>query len=198
MQLSHALTIAEWVRDELAPDCGRIEIGGSVRRGVPYPKDIELICEPRPAGPPVFGQALPREPLEARLRALVAKEKLIPWNKDGQRYKCFMARHLLGSIQLDLFICRPPTSWGWLLVLRTGPAEFTHWLVTKQSQGGACPDDMKFEDGQLWRYLGLPAGVDTDWVVVPTPTEESVFAALGLAYRPPHQRLARWKGKAHA
>lgn len=195
MLLKDAEVIAAWVQAELAPTCERLVIAGSIRRRTPHPGDIEIVCEPVKAGPPVFGQkGPPPEPLTVKLAELCARAEhadtyLIPWGKDGQRYKCYMVRHPQGGCQLDLFISRPPMQWGWLLVLRTGPADFTHWLVTPQSAGGALPEGMKFDDGQLWRDADHPF---TGGELVPTPTEEDVFAALGLAYRPPHQRLARW------
>lgn len=194
MYLNDAFEIASWVRGELEPACEQIVIAGSIRRRAPRPGDIEIVCIPKRPGPPVFGQGLPREPLELKLAELTRTEQFIALDKNGDRFKNFMVRHAVGSMKLDLFICRPPASWGWLLLLRTGPADFTHWLVTDVTDGGACPVNMMFEDGQLWR---TSPGTQ-EWEPVYTPDEASVFAALGVTFRPPHQRLALWKGKARA
>ncbi len=188
MLLSKAETIAEWVRAELEPACERIVIAGSVRRQAPNPGDLELICIPKRPPVATFGRPMPAEPLTDKIAALETAGIFIGWGKNGPRYKNYMVKHDALAMKLDLFICRPPMQWGWLLVHRTGPGDFAHWLVTGQDKGGALPAGMRFEDGQLWRGE----------TVIPTPDEESVFAALGLQYRPPHQRLARWRGKAHA
>jgi DNA polymerase/3'-5' exonuclease PolX len=87
------------------------------------------------------------------------------------------------GIKLDLFIVQPPAQWGAILAIRTGPAHYSHWLVTQRKQGGAMPSYLRQRDGALW---------DGD-ELVPTPTEASYFAALGIDTVPdPWDRHPSW------
>lgn len=189
MLLSKAQTIAEWVRAALAPACEQIIIAGSIRRAQPHPNDIEIVCIPKRTPPPTFGQPLPQEPLSEKLLQLEQAGHLILWGKDGPRQKCYMVvlRHEpqngggLG-IRLDLFIVRPPATWGVILAIRTGPAEYAHWFVTKAENGGGLPNDLRVEHGALWH------GDEQ----IPTPSEEAFFGAIGEKYRQPARRIPRW------
>ena len=49
------------------------------------------------------------------------------------------------TITLDLFVATRET-WGYILALRTGPAEFSKRLVTLKSAGGCCPSHLKFRE----------------------------------------------------
>jgi len=48
MNLTEAQRIAQIVKSELSPHCERIEIAGSIRRGKPEVKDIEIVAIPKP------------------------------------------------------------------------------------------------------------------------------------------------------
>lgn len=182
--------IAKHFADELivglAPSCLRIEVAGSVRRKKPEVKDIELVCIPRPGAPrPEFGQKPFLSHLEHALHEMEQAEMLGSRIKDGQKYKQIVINTKgLGFIttelfKLDLFIVRPET-WGVQFAIRTGPAEFSHRLVTKQEWGGLLPDHMKVEDGLLW---------DTETrQVIPTLEEQDFFAAIGLEWFEPTER----------
>jgi hypothetical protein len=73
----------------------------------------------------------------------------------------------------------PPASWGALMVIRTGPADFSEAIVTKRSKGGAMPDSLSQREGALWDHRGDR---------LDTPDEESYFAALGLPCWDPADR----------
>ena len=49
MELDQIKKVAEEIVEKLRPHCleGKIVIGGSIRRGKPYPNDIEIICLPK-------------------------------------------------------------------------------------------------------------------------------------------------------
>jgi DNA polymerase/3'-5' exonuclease PolX len=91
-------------------------------------------------------------------------------------------------MQVDLFITTPE-QFGLILLIRTGPADYSQWLVTEAKRrrhhvaggwlraGGRCPA----AEG-LRQSCACPA--------IPTPTEESVYAALGLPFVPPEARTA--------
>jgi len=50
MLLAEARKLAEQMVERLRPACDKIEIAGSVRRGKPEVKDIEIVCLPRDTG----------------------------------------------------------------------------------------------------------------------------------------------------
>jgi DNA polymerase/3'-5' exonuclease PolX len=166
--------------------CQRIEIAGSVRRAKAEVKDLELVCIPLPGAPrPEFGQKPFVSWLGQALHNLEQANYLGTRIKDGEKYKQIIINtKSLGFIttelfKLDLFIVRPET-WGVQFAIRTGPAEFSHKLVTRQEWGGLLPDHMKVEDGLLW---------DTQTrQVIPTLEEQDFFAALGLEWLEPKAR----------
>jgi DNA polymerase (family 10) len=177
---SRALEIAQRVGEILTPAAVRCEIAGSLRRCKPTVGDVDLLVISQPPRP-VFGQAAAL-PIDTALRAaglLVTKQ--------GR-----LARHFwCDNVYVDLWLADPAT-WGCRLAIRTGSADFSHWLVTHRSQGGACPNDMMFKDGRLWR-----AGYLLD-----TPEEADVFDELDLAWIEPtaRERGSWWLpfGGAHA
>ena len=167
----------------LNESCLRIEVAGSVRREKPEVKDLELGCIPKPGAPrPEFGQKPFPSWLEHGLHALQEAEVLGSRIKDGPKYKQIIINTggMAGDLfKLDLFIVRPET-WGVQFAIRTGPAEFSHKLVTRQDWGGLLPNNMKVEDGCLWNVvLGY---------AIPTPEERDFFDALGLEWLEPKAR----------
>lgn len=194
LTLRKATEITEALTTLLAPVCERIEVVGSVRRGAPICKDLELLVIPqplpeRPARKTLFGA----EPapvavgsaLDAHVERLVSGDGILRRSEPavmGPRYK----RLRWGDVcQVDLFICLPPASWGALMAIRTGPADFSALLVQMQSHGGAMPAGLRQQDGALHNRGG----------VIDTPTEREWFEALGLPWWPPaersHMRLLR-------
>lgn len=173
----------------LAPYCERLEVLGSIRRGRPDCGDIELLAIPKTSAELVrdlFGDPIEKRLtslLEHQLAALLAngdieKRQPIRW---GERYKAF----LFDGFPVDLFICRPPAQWGVLSIIRTGSNEFCKRLVTPVEKGGLCPRGLMFQGGALWRLEKGGA------VMVETPEETDVFAALGLRYVEPSVREVR-------
>jgi DNA polymerase/3'-5' exonuclease PolX len=194
LTLRTAATLALELHDRLEPACARIEIAGSVRRrwrGHASPpescaliKDIEIVCEPRPADDPTKlfgdGDGCAVENLLAAWR----REGLIQddpdLKRDGPRYKRFVFRRLA---RIDLFLVRPPASWGATLVIRTGDADFSKLLVTSCALGGVMPAELRVHAGGLCRRA-LHAGMEADPCTVAcrvvTETEAEFFAELGF------------------
>lgn len=172
MPLPRARTIAHAVLAELAPGCQRIQVAGSIRRECPVVGDIEMVAIPIPVldllGDPV-GSAL--DPI---LQALVTAGRL-ERIKGGDRYKQFLIPR--AGCVLDLFLPDLDT-WGCVFTIRTGSAAFSHRLVTPQSQGGLCPNNMRFSGGRLLCNGALLA----------TPDETDVFRRLGLEWIEPRDR----------
>jgi len=203
-----ALTRAQELIEQLRSACERIEIAGSLRRGMASVGDIEIVALPKVAEHAVavqlslFGDATPARIervslLDEALVEIVAAGELVrerPHAADrpawGDKYKKLWAKVQtddgLAYIQVDLFIVVPPAQWGPIFTLRTGPDEFSRWLVTQRRKGGAMPSNMHQVKGTLWR------GPDVEVLV---PTEQDYFAALGVVYIEPHLRddRANWQ-----
>jgi DNA polymerase/3'-5' exonuclease PolX len=182
------LELATDLVERLRPGCHRIEIAGSLRRGKPNPKDIEIVCEPYLAvetHKDLFGESNPttRNYLEIQLEELYANGTGI-WTLDpdlrrnGAKYKR-LKYWGAGSICCDLFITNPE-SWGVIFAIRTGPADFSKMLVTKALKMG-----MKVEDGRLWRIHR-----DDSKTPVVTHEESDFFKALDVSLLPPNLRVA--------
>lgn len=183
IKLAEASRIAEGIVELLAPACDSIVVAGSIRRRKPLVKDVEIVCTPRMVPP--LGELIPSgglvSAIDERIERLVRLRSLLGWNlanpANGPRYK----RLMWGSFtKIDLFIVLPPASWGALLAIRTGPAEFSRLLVTRREHGGAMPDGLHQAQGSLHG----PAGP------LETPEEEDFFRALGLPCWLPSERSA--------
>jgi DNA polymerase/3'-5' exonuclease PolX len=183
--LDEAREIAGTLVALLGTSCLCIEIAGSIRRGAPDCGDIDLVCEPRTTplldlfGEPT-GEVI--DHLHERLCDLerlgtVSKRR----NALGQAsWGPALKRAVYGGLSVDIQAVRDPDTWGAWLLIRTGPADFNKKIVTSRTQGGYLPMGMRFADGfTLYR----PGGV-----VVPTPDERDVFAALGMAWIAPEDR----------
>ena len=177
MKFEHAEKIATELRDMLAPSCLRIEIAGSIRRRKPEVKDIELVAIPKHGQQP--GTLFDTEMvslLSHDIDVLVARKQLefdAETPRNGDKYK----RLRFKEMAVDLFIVTPE-SWGVQFLLRTGPAEFSHRLVTPREHGGYLPENMRISGGRVLNF-GEP---------LKTPEEQDVFGAVGLTYIFPEHR----------
>lgn len=186
--LAHAETIANELVDILAPTCDRIKIVGSIRRRRDMVADVELLVIPKIE---VVAYDLFGEPTQTVDRFNEAC-KVLHGNGDitdrldkngrpawGSRYK----RVKYNGFPVDLFSVMDPDSWGVLMMIRTGSAEFSRNNVTQKRMGGVLPNDKFVKDGSLYR-LNRDGSSD----VIPTPTEESFFAAIDSPWIPPERR----------
>ncbi len=159
--------------ERLRPGCERIEVAGSFRRGRPMVGDIELVAVPRvEAARDMFGLEVA---LISSLDAEVGRLGVVLL-KDGEKFKQF----IWNGIQVDLFVQPDPATWGVNFMLRTGSADFSKWMMTPRSKGGAMPGGMRVAGSRLWR----------DGVVVETPEERDVFREMGVAWMLPLMREA--------
>lgn len=186
--LAEAAALATELADLLHASCERIEIAGSIRRQRPDIGDLELVAIPQHASQvDLFGEPCASvNLLEERVAWLLDVGEMFPrLTADGQqrlglKYKALTYR----GMAVDLFITTTEC-WGVIFTIRTGPADFSHRLVTSQSQRmqdgryGLLPNHLRVRDGRL---------VGTDGQPLDTPTEESVFAAIGLPWISPEQR----------
>jgi len=172
MQLEEARYRAGVLVEMLEPYCERIEIAGSIRREKPEVGDIEIVAIPKMHhdmfGYPAEDHQLDTLDFEAHgIGKVIAgqhKHKKIVLPDDGA--------------QLDLFIVTPPAQWGVQLMIRTGPEEFSHMMVTKRKLGGLLPSHLRVQGGAIWSRNHI----------IPTPEEDDVFGLLGIKYIEPRDR----------
>lgn len=153
------------IMNSLMSQVSRIEIAGSVLRGKPNPKDLEIVCIPR-MQQDLFGNNVPL-PVEVNHLGNVIK--------NGQRYKQI---ELPEGYNLDLFIVTPPAQWGYIFALRTGPDTFSKKVVTKKCYGGLLPSYAKCRDGAVW----------SEGELIEMPEERDLFKFLGIDWIPPKDR----------
>lgn len=182
----------------LTAGCTRIEIAGSLRREKPEPNDIEIVCVPSLGTYEIhdlFGQVAERHEvnhLDQALNLLLDEDAWIfdtEVKRNGPKYK--RLKHLATGICCDLFIT-DRRRWGYTFTVRTGPADFSHALVTRALNQGRF-----FKDGLLHAHPPIynakhevepcPAG-ERCLRLVETPEEIELFNALGLTYIEPHLR----------
>ncbi len=182
--LDEARALADEVVDLLEVVTERIAIGGSIRRQRETVGDLEIVAIPRyeegVTQVDMFTQATSRlNLLDARCRDFLERGTFahrLDKNQRpafGERYK----RLTYKGFPLDLFSATEE-NWGVILLIRTGPSEFSRRFVTRRSQGGLLPNDLRVEDGAVWR------GVER----LPTPEEPDCFRLVGLSYIPAERR----------
>lgn len=185
----------------LAPYCTRIAVGGSLRRGKAMVGDIEIVCQPD------------EQPLPAGAKGFITfKQNAANWICDrlreqnvfeprpnhlgnpqswGDQQKWFRYK----DVNVDLYAVLPGFSWGRELVIRTGPGDANGVMVTKvgtrnrDGHFGILPTGYQFQNRELYRGE----------ILIPTPEEKDVFAALDLPYIPPPLRSVelyqRWAAR---
>lgn len=115
MEYNEALSIAQRILEELRPHCLRCEIAGSIRRGKPEVKDIEIVAIPKPYSTGLFADGI----------ALVVNQ----WQKVKGELPCkYTQRILPEGVKLDLFFAEQG-NYGLILAIRTGSAEYSHHIL---------------------------------------------------------------------
>jgi len=185
MKLKLAQNIAESLKSKLAPYCERIEIGGSIRRKKPEPNDVELVCIPKFAEIGT-GQIQLDGAASTVSTNLLSNELHQHFNvhKGGEKYFQIgvFDGQIIGHrqyINVDIFMATH-TTWGYIFMLRTGPREFSKFVVTELKRRGFTP-----KGGAVWSG-GEP---------IPTRDEGDVFHLLQIADIYPEYRFkeAFWK-----
>lgn len=185
---AEAKLVADELVELLGDTCQRLEIAGSIRRQERSVGDIELVVIPKTTRATVedmFGLCVGYENLsqfDERCAELVEdgtfslrpkKNGTTAW---GPKAKFGIFR----EVAIDLYSV-PPDAWGVVLLLRTGPWEFSKRMVTDRRHGGLCPSDLQFAHSRLChRRTGEPYA---------TPDEDDVFSAMGYGFVRPEARL---------
>jgi len=185
-----ALSVAQSLVTVLTPVTERIAIAGSLRRLRPKVRDIELVAMPRIEERPahdLWASPETHDLLEERIAEMLSASAVYArlvenhradgsidlQTKLGPSFKALIC----DNVNVDLFIVRPPATWGCIYALRTGPGDWNTRLVTDCKAIGR-----RVEGGQVQRWDGKA------WVVVPTPEERDFFAALGQRWVEPEER----------
>lgn len=173
MILEEAEALAEHYKHQLEFVCERIEIAGSVRRQKPEVHDIELVAIPKlEASKDMFGQQTGTVNLLD-----IYCDDFCTMVKNGHRYKQIKTP----GINIDLFIVLPPAQWGVIFTLRTGPAEFSHRIVTAKKFGGNLPSNCQVKDGGVYK-------TDEPIQFITMPEEIDFLNFLGLGWIEPKDR----------
>ncbi len=200
--LGQAEVLAAELVELFRPYCSRIEIAGSIRRRVSEVDDIEILAVPLPAPPApapatLFGDqadvvAVQLDLLSAYCTDLrrqgILEDRL---DKNGRpAYGPRFKRLIYKDVPLDLFSVIEPGQWGVLFTIRTGPADFSHQLVTAVGQKfrdhtgalreGWMPSGYYVEDGAVHELDGGK--------ILPMPEEEDLFRFLGREWIRPAER----------
>lgn len=213
MYIKDAERIGKFLLEKFAPVCepDRCVIAGGTRREKPSVHDLKIVCQPDMSKKPraVFGvpaSGMPKSLLDMVLIELEDDEYL--FFKQGQdrnrKYWINLSKFGLpesGAFLLDLYMVRPPAQFGVQLVIRTGPnsavlrdEQFSKWIVTQRSKGGALPDGYCVRLGAVWRVEQIRADTDkprTGEEPLVMPTEESFLQFLEIEAAPADRR-AEW------
>jgi DNA polymerase/3'-5' exonuclease PolX len=177
MKLQDAKRIAWEVIECLSPGCEQIVYAGSTRREKPEVKDLEIVYISKMVPQQIDLFTTDLVPATEELIADLVDRRLWLYDdvvrRNGPKYRRMMHAHT--GFTIELFRAQTD-NWGLTLALRTGPAEFNHWLVNRM--GGAMPVDMCMRDGYLWKR-----GKRLD-----SPDEETFFAQIGVPCWPPKER----------
>jgi len=160
LDLSEAQTIAAQVKATVDALCDRVEVAGSIRRQKTKVHDIDFVA--------VAKSDADWLKINEKLKQLKAK----PNCSGNSVIKAFVPCKD-GLFQVDFYRAKPST-FGILLLIRTGSADHNMWLA-----GHA------FSKGMRLKYS---EGLIKNGVSVAGETEQSVFEALSLPYQHPTQR----------
>jgi len=149
MRLSDAAKIAHKCLTVLKTHCERIEIAGSIRRQETEVGDIEIVCIPKHVivtQDALFGSPAQQSITSPEFIAQVEKWQEIKGHPTGR----YTQRLLPEGIKLDLFMTTAQ-NWGYIYAIRTGPWEYSKYLVTRAKRMGYEPINgmLKYRNQQV-------------------------------------------------
>lgn len=191
--LDDARLVAADLVIEFEDVCARIQIAGSIRRRKAVVHDIEIVVIPKIEDRVKAGlfadETEPVDLLEERLADLLARKVVYARSVENHRQDGSIdVQEKLGpafkalvfdGIPVDLFIVRPPATWGVIFGLRTGPGDWNTRLVMDCKAIGR-----RVEGGQVVAWHGG----SSSWKAIPTPEEADFFRALGQPWVEPRNR----------
>ena len=149
----------------IEPYCVKAEIAGSIRRCKDTVNDIDIVVEPKPQ-------------CWIKLIKEIRREFDAITEKQGQKlatlYVPFASKQGRGHVQVDLYRASKNT-WGILLLIRTGSAEYNIYLAKLAIRKG-------------YRLAYSKGLLNEKGEVIASKTERDVFQALELDYISPQDR----------
>lgn len=194
LALRTARTIAERLMQRWSMSPATCFIVGSIRRQAETVADIDLVA-PLPASPTdiLFNaiNATVTEPWSDPKAGLFARQlvrdsafcKAVSGLKPG--FKALSLRVVLksgGSIACQVFRYTPE-NFGWMMVEKTGPAEFGKWFLGRWKVAHGIPTGREDAKASIDNHL-----VNAGGVVVPVLSEEEAFDRAKLQWIPPEAR----------
>lgn len=179
-QREDAMQIVQRVVGILACTCERVEIAGSIRRGVPTVKDAEIVAI---AGPHTLRSMDQQISAGAWTKALYGDRLLPRW---GAKYRGFD----VDGLRVEVFFT-DADSWGLTYWLRTGPGDANQALM-----GRLARTPIRVQDGAVWyapRWAydeGRKRWLADERQRLAIRTEDDWFTLLGLDYVEPERRDA--------
>lgn len=196
MERPRAVEVAKAFVKLIEPYTDQLVVAGSLRRRLAMIGDVEICAVPRVEivrveTPDLFGSEFTSsevDQLDFRMQELLG-HGLVAKRLDANgspRWGPTLKYLTFDGAPVDLFTpCAE--RFGWILLLRTGPAIFSRQLVvpkgkrTKDGRPGLLPAYIVPKDGWLtYRTSGER---------IETPTERSVFELFGLTYQEPWERI---------
>jgi len=160
LDLTETEKTAAQIKATVETHCELLEVAGSIRRQKSKVHDIDFVV--------VAKSDTEWQRINDKLKQLKAK----PNCSGNSLIKAFVPREN-GLFQVDFYRAKPST-FGILLLVRTGSAEHNMWLA-----GCAISKGMRIKYSE---------GLIKDGVAIAGETEQGVFEALGLPYPLPSER----------
>lgn len=192
--LDEATVIAHEFIGLIDPYCERVLIAGSIRRQSPTVGDIEVIAVPRVetvSTVDMFDTVIGTEEVDyldgflntglalGTVQKRVSEKGATAW---GRKLK----RLVFQGAAVDLF-CTTINQWGVIATIRTGPADYSHALVSPKgmpvpgiNRVGCLPERFRVQDGWLTSRVSGQR--------IPTPTEEGFFELIDVPWLAPEER----------
>lgn len=175
ISLTEAKFRATELKFQIEPLCEQFAIAGSVRRGEPFVKDIEIVCVPK------FKERINNKELFPRPQLI---NEVIHWiekpennnvnvRKGGPKYQQIIYNN---TIQVDIFMTTS-TQFGKDLAIRTGPANYSKKMASRWVDLGYHSNNNVIRKNGSGEAAG------------PFLTEESFFDFLGWNYIKPEARI---------
>ena len=191
INIADAQRLAAWLFKHWVLDPKTCFVVGSVRRQCDTVGDIEIIAPRRDKkDDPEF------ERISATMEGTVSRSMFdAPAAQPiGRAIKGLKPGFLAADLELDTRTVGAfpvevyrygPDNFGWIMLMRTGPADFGEWFLGRWKDAHGIPrGDSRFR-GSIDGHL-----VDASCQVVPVRTEEEAFARIGVKFVPPERRSA--------
>ena len=189
-----AASIALTAVQNLQPYCSKINVAGSIRRGKPEVKDIEIVALPNKM--PIkglFGNTGEFEVCPDFCKAATALGRVVAGSPQGR----YMKIDLPEGIRMDLFM---PEDYDWArqFAIRTGSSDYSFRILAKAwvklgwvgTKFGLRLLDECYKSGEEWHIKPEIKALGPAFPTKPPvwKTEEEFFEWLQLEWKEPSQR----------